>query len=521
MPGFIQQHAEQVSGVLTGFDRVRLRGTLRWLSNPRGMLNYLSLISVLLKDFKAFAMDCTAQIRRASQSLALSAGRPFQYLNSSALRKEELVSQIATRDRVESGLICVLSCVEPCYSYAVGPNREQKRLELRYGPSKCRHDYFYVQDPELGRVHLRLQTWFPFTLHVCLNGRDWLARQLTAAGLGFQQRDNCFVEVEDFGRAQALLDEQLRTRWNGLLNRLTQTYHPTHRQLFREYPIPYYWSVEESEWATDVVFRSPQALAALYPRLVRHALTDVSSADVMRFLSRRMPRHGGVNGNFQGEVISDVRTRPEGTRVKHRLNRNAIKMYDKQPSVLRVETTINDARDMKVYRRAEGDPQSPKRWRPLRKGVADLHRRAKLSQAANERYLEKLAAVDDSRTLQELVAPLCRPVQWRGQRVRALSPLSPGDTKLLQAVQRGEFAIHGFRNRDLRTILHGEPADPAQTRRQSAAITRQIRLLRAHALIAKVPKTHRYQITDLGRAAITALLQAQQANAAQLQQLAA
>ena len=521
MQGFIQRHASEVCGVLSGFDRVRLRGTLRWLSNPRGMLNYLSLISVLLKDFKGFAMDCTTRIRRTSQQLAQSAGRPLRYLNSSTVRKEELVERIAQEDRVESGLICVLSCVEPCYSYHVGPNRERKRLELRYGPSKCRHDYFYVQDPQLGRIHLRLQTWLPFTLHVCLNGRDWLSRQLTAAGLSFRQRDNCFIAVEDFARAQALLDEQLRTRWAGLMNRLTRTWHPTHRQLFPEYPIPYYWSVEESEWATDVVFRSQQALANLYPRLVRHALTDVPAADVLRFLGRRMPQHGGLNGNFAGEVASDVRTRPEGTRVKHRLNRNAIKMYDKQCSVLRVETTINDPRDMKVYRRAEGNPQSAKRWRPLRKGVADLHRRAKLSQAANERYLQKLAAVDDTRTLQELVAPLCQPVQWQGQRVRALSPLSDTDTKLLQAVQRGEFALHGFRNRDLRSILYPQPAEAADQRRQSAAVTRQIRLLRAHGLITKVPKTHRYQLTDLGRTAITTLLQAQHANAAQLQQLAA
>ncbi len=216
-----------------------------------------------------------------------------------------------------------------------------------------------------------------------------------------------------------------------------------------------------------------------------------------------------------------MRTRAEGTRVKHRLNRNALKMYDKQQSVLRVETTINDPRDMKVYRRAEGNPDSAKRWRPLRKGVADLHRRAKLSQAANQRYFEKLAAVDDSRTLQELVGPLCRPVTWQGKRMRAIAPLSEGDSKLLRAVDRGEFAIHGFRNRDLRAILYGEPADAAQARRESAPVTRQIRLLRAHGLIAKVLKTHRYQITDLGRAAITTLLQAQHANAAQLQQLAA
>src|SRR5215208_7120244 len=109
MQGFIQRHTDEISGVLSGFDRVRLRGTLRWLSNPRGMQNYLSCVSVLLKDFKEWAMDCTTRIRRASQCLAHSAGRPFHYLNSSTVRKEELVERIATEDHVESGLICVLS----------------------------------------------------------------------------------------------------------------------------------------------------------------------------------------------------------------------------------------------------------------------------------------------------------------------------------------------------------------------------------------------------------------------------
>ena len=504
-----------------GFDRMRLRGTLRWLSSVRGMMSYLSLVSVLLKDFKKYAQHCTSVVRESTAALALAAGRPLQYVASGGTRKEDLAREIAARDHIESGLICVLTCVEPCYSFEVGPNREQKRLELRYGPSKCRHDYFYVQDPQLGLVHLRLQTWFPFTLHVCLNGREWLARQMSAAGLSYRQQDNCFVQVEDFDRAQGLFDQQLRVNWNSLLNRLRKAYHPTHPQLFPEYPIPYYWSVDESEWATDVLFRSPQDLAALYPHLVRHSVLDVSSADVMRFLGRRMPKHGGLNGNFLGEVITDVKTRPEGTRVKHRLNHNTLKMYDKQAAILRVETTINDPHDFKVYRKAEGNPESERRWRPLRKGVADLHRRAKLSQAANDRYLKKLAAAESDKTLGDLTARLCQPVQWQGRRARALSPLSPDDTKLLQAVSRGEFSINGFRNRDLRAILYGETADANTARRTSGRVTRQLRLLRAHGLISKIPKTHRYQLTTQGQLVIAALLQAQQASPAKLRQIAA
>ena len=99
------------------------------------------------------------------------------------------------------------------------------------------------------------------------------------------------------------------------------------------------------------------------------------------------------------EIHSDLKTRPEGTRIKHVLNHNSIKMYDKQESVLRIETTVNDARGMKAYRASEADPDGPKAWRKLRKGVADLPRRAQVSQAANERYLEASSTVEVTEAL--------------------------------------------------------------------------------------------------------------------------
>jgi hypothetical protein len=530
MQGFIQRHAAHVSGVLSGFDRVRLRGTLRWLSNVRGMYGFLQASSVLLKDFMRYAKGITEQIRQRTVRDAAEAGRPVLYLNSSRESKEEIAREIAERDGVREGLICVLTCVEPCYYHRVGPNRERQRLELQYGSGKCLHQYHYFQHPELGFLHTRLQTWFPFTLHVCLNGREWLARQMDAAGLGYVQRDNCFVKLEDVGRTQKLFDQQLRVSWGSLLNRLTRQVHPLHQTLFRDPPNPYYWSVGESEWATDVMFHSERPLAELYPRLIRHGLSALSSADVMRFLGHRVPAHGGVNGHFTGEVVTDLKTRPEGVRLKHRSGRNSLKMYDKQGTVLRVETTLNDPGPLKVYRATEqgaaearrtGKP-AKKKWRPLRKGVADLARRAKLCQAANERYLESLAQVDDATPLGKLTAQLCQPATDNGRRVRALNPFGTEDARLLAAVARGEFALQGFRNRDLRSLLFSpDEQSPDQLRKQSAAVSRRLRLLRVHGLIAKTPKTHRYQLTNLGRTAIPALLHAQHANAAQLNQLAA
>jgi hypothetical protein len=481
-------------------------------------------MNVLLQDFREFAKGVTGQIRRRAEADAEQEGRPVIYLNSSQTNKEQQAREIARRDNIKQGLICVFTCVEPCYSHRVGPNRAMQRLELRYGPSKCLHHYHYLLDPQLGFLNVRLQTWFPFTMHVCLNGREWLARQMDGAGLGYIQRDNCFVDLQAVSKAQELMNDQLRVNWASLMSRLTRQVHPLHGVLFCNPPNPYYWSVNESEWATDVMFRSSEALADLYPRLIRHGISALGSREVMRFLGHRTPARGGVNGHFRGEVVSDLRARPEGVRIKHRAGANSIKMYDKQGTVLRVETTLNNAGPLKVYRTAEkqasrtrrtGKPV--KRWRPLRKGVADLARRAKLCQAANARYLETLAKVEDTTPLGKLTKKLCRPTQFQGRAVRALHPWSEADGKIFAAVCRGEFAIQGFRNADLRPFLFAnKPTTPAEARKQSSAVYRRLRLLRAHGVIQKIPKTHRYQLTEQGRTVLVALMHAQQANTKQL-----
>ena len=208
-------------------------------------------------------------------------------------------------------------------------------------------------------------------------------------------------------------------------------------------------------------------------------------------------------------------------RVKHAIDRNSVKMYDKQKSVLRVETTINNTRQMKVFRAVENDPDGPESWQKLRKGVADLNRRAKISQKSNERYLDALSAVDTEPTLAETAAGVCRRTRWKGQPVRALNPLADEDARLLEAVSRGEFVLQGFRNRDLRPLLFGKARTADNRRRQTAKVTRLIRMLRAHGLVHKVPRTHRYTVSPKGRETIAALLAARSANTQKLMKLAA
>jgi len=178
---FVTQHAANIIGVLSGFDRLRLMATLRPLYQPSFMMAYLSRVGVLLKDFAAFAAGWTERVRGAAHQLAQQTGRPLLYLQGSSERKELLARERARRDGLSRGLIGIWSVVEPCLTYFARRDREQKKLVLRLEPGKCLHYYFYFLHEQLGLLHLRLQTWFPFAIHACINGRHWLARQLDQA----------------------------------------------------------------------------------------------------------------------------------------------------------------------------------------------------------------------------------------------------------------------------------------------------------------------------------------------------
>jgi len=525
MNEFIAKFGDQIAGVLSGFDRLVLRGSLRAICYDKGMEAYLSGSDVLLKDFARHVQEVSCRLKRASLAWAEKLGRTVRYLASSQVKKEDVAKRIAAEQKITEGPVCVLTCVETCQSFEVHRNAETKRLELVSRLRKCLFLYHYSIHSRFGFMNARLQTWFPFSVQICLNGREWLARQMEAQGLGYLRQDNCFPWIEDFARAQELMNAQLRTNWPEELEAIARQLNPLHEEIFHHHPLTYYWSAFQSEWASDIVFREAAVLRRLHPLLIRHALTSLGSPEVLRFLGRRTRQDGQVRQNFNGEVDTDLREREEGVRLKHRVNGNSLKLYDKaytaRGSVLRAEMTMNHEGDFRVYRAKEGDSQGPKTWRVLRRGMADLHRRTEVSQQANDRYLQALAKVDDSTRLEEVIRPLERRPEWKGKRVRALHPFQGSDLALLQAVGDGNFLINGFRNKNLQGLLFAQaPNSGEEKRRRSARVSRQIRLLRAHGIIRKVPHANRYHVTDLGRQIISAVLAARQATVCHLSKAA-
>ncbi len=513
---FTEKHRAMIVGQMSGWDRLVFRGTRRFLCAVAGMMGYLYHSSVKLTEFGQFSQALTRRLMEASLAAAERAGRPVKYLESSQEDKEKVALQMLREHPIASGLVGVIKCVETCMSFEVHRNRAEKTLELRRKLRKGLHLYHYFLDPVFGWMGARIQTWLPFRVQVWVNGREWLARRMDAAGSKYERADNGFPWIEDPAAAQSLMDELTHFSWGEFLDGIAARLKPAAGEMFAEFPVPYYWSAFQTEWATDVMFRSGRDLAGLYPALTWGAMTTFSSAHVLRFLGR------GWNGRISGEVTSGFGRRPEGVCVKHTANGNSVKMYDKGPNLLRIETTINNPRDLKVYRRSEGQPEGDRKWLPMRKGIADLPRRAEMSAKTNERYQEALATLDTTTRLGDLMAPVSRRRRRNGRTVRPVRVWTDEDQALFAAIHRPEFLLAGFRNRDLAQLLYPRDQATADGRRRAAArISYRLRVLRAHGVIAKVTRTRRYRTTERGRQIITAALVSQNVTVAQLTNAAA
>lgn len=490
MKRFIAQHADQISGAISCFDRMLFKGYLP-LGWSEAMEQFIAGQGLRIKDFKQFVLTQSQRIKVHAQAMAQATRRPYLHLNG-PIRKEDRVREILQQDSVTEGLVAILTAVEACQSFKVIPGKSRPRVVP--ARRKCLAVYFYFLDREFGLLHVRLQTWFPFTVQVCLNGHEWLARQLHRHGIGFQKLDNAFLSIDHPARAQRLADRFVTRNWPRLLSALARRVNPLMKDLLRD--LDYYWVIDQAEYATDVMFRDGAALQGLYPEWLKHAIECFSAEEVMTFLGRKL------HPAFAGEIVTDYTRRRPGARIRHRAGRNGIKMYDKHGCVLRIETVINQPSGFKCRRRGRRRGKTVTDWFPLRKGVADLYRYAQIGQAANHRYLDALAVVKDPRPIHQRLFHLARPRRAQGRTYRGFNPAAQEDLALFAAILHGEHLLQGFRNRDLRTALFPTP----HPQRDSARVSRLLRRLHVHGLIAKIPRSRRWRVTRHGQTLLATVL---------------
>jgi hypothetical protein len=492
---FVEKHADKITGTISCFDRLLFKGylPLRW---PEAMEGFIAGNGLRIKDFKHFVRDKAEKLKEHAKALAEKSRQPYMHLSHRVSSKEDLAKAIAARDKVTEGLVCVMTAVEACQSFKIAYGKN--RPKIQNARRKCLCIYFYFIDRELGFLHVRIQTWFPFTVQVCLNGHNWLARKLDRHGICYKQLDNAFLSIEDHKRAQRFADRFVNMKWPRILTRLARRVNPLMRNVLKK--MDYYWVTDQAEHATDILFRNRISLKDLYEKLVKHATHCFSAEDVMTFLGKKL------NGNFAGEIINDYKKRWPGVRVKHRMKENWIKMYDKFGCVLRIETVINNPYGFKILRNGIRKGQQYFGWYPMAKGVSNLYRYAEVSRSANMRYLNALAQVDDPTEARRELQRLARTIRRNDRPYRGFNPASEDDVTLFDAVLRGEHFIQGFRNHDIRGRLFKSTENVRESRRQSAYVSRLLKRLHVHGLIAKIPRSRRWRATERGQKLISTVL---------------
>jgi hypothetical protein len=498
MNRFTQRFADAIVATLGCFDRVIFKGYLPFGGD--GHLNRFvdHHLNLRRKDFVPFIQQQSQVLVEHAQAMAAQEGAPFHRLEG-ARCKEQFIQDAIRQRGLSEGLVAVLQVMETCRTVKLIYGQGRPRLVFARRPQRVL--YYYFLDPDFGLIHLRLQTWFPFTVQVYVNGHDWLARQLAQRQIGFVQNDNAFTQLDQPDQAQLLANRFCQLNWVRTLQRWAKRINPLLGQHWLD-QADYYWVIDQAEYSTDVLFRSSAALADLYPRLLDHAALNFSAQDILRFLGRRLhPR-------FDGEVLTTCKKdRQPGARIKHRVKNNWLKMYDKFGLLLRIETVINQPREFKVRRQCvrKGHPQI--RWCPMNKGVANFYHYQTVARTSNHHYLDALAVVDPPHTSRKQLDRIHKPAKFHGRRRRALNLLNAQEQKLFMAVLRGEHQLHGFRNRDVALHLFGPaPADPKKKRQRTARVSRLMQLLRAHGLIAKIPHAHRYRTTATGEAIMDAAI---------------
>jgi hypothetical protein len=497
---FLVKFASSLIAVLGCHDRVIFKGHLPF--SDEAHLNRFVDHTLRIKrtDFLDFAQQKAELLVTHAKDLAAQHDAPYEYLQGRH-RKEELVQQQLRERRLSEGLVCVLCCQENCRTVKLRYGNGRPRLVFTWRPQRVL--YFYFLDPQFGLCHVRVQTWFPFTTQVYVNGHDWLARQLHAAGVGFVQHDNAFTQLDEPAKAQRLADRFPRLSWVKILDGLARQVNPLLAEDWLQHK-GYYWVLDQVEYSTDVLFKDRHALAELYPLLLDHACLYFSAQDILKFLGRRLhPR-------FDGEVLTDCKKdRWPGARIKHRVKNNWLKMYDKFGQVLRIETVINNPREFKARRRVERQGRSQMAWCPMNKGVANFYRYHEVARARNDRYLHALAAVERPQANAKILDRVQRPARLGPRRRRGLKLLCVEEQKLFRAILRGEHHVNGLRNRDLQAVLFPTQAkNLSEQRRRTAHVSRLLHLLRAHGLLAKIPHAHRYRVTTKGEALMSAAIYA-------------
>jgi len=479
------RRSDQITGVLSCYDRMLIQGTLPGLCFAEGMTGYLYAHHIRVFDYAQWAQPLRETLRENAQRLAAENALEIEFIRRpKSFRKEDKIHQVLKNRGDHPGLVWIFSAMEPCSTYRPWHDKITGKTSLRPDDGKCLHYYFYFIDEELGLCYVRVPTWCPFRLQVYLNGHHRLACRLKRKQIAHTRLDNAFVEIENFERTQKIADDWPVEKLHRKLNEWAGRYCP----VIRQFQVGYHWSLDQVEFSTDLLFRRREDLQALYGHLTRTAIHTVKPDNIATFLGRKL------SPLYQGEMGNRFNIRIEGTRIKHTMGPVSLKMYDKFGLILRIESTVNNVSFFQHYRTVEQrDGRTVTHWAPMKKSIYSLPALREVLQAANRRYLEFLSTLDDPTAGIDRLHKISEPVRENERSYPGLNFFSAQDQILIETLARGEFNLRGLQNKNLRAHLG---------KKTSGQVSRLLKRLRLHGLVKKVGHTYRYYLTLLGKQVI-------------------
>ena len=499
----IEQNKEKINGILETFDRMIINGYLLNLCNYRHFLFYLIENNIKLVDFDKFALKETEELCNHIDNYIKENNAELIYLNSGKIDKNEIVMTELEKSPNKTGLITALSAVEICNTMTVKPNKETQKLEVTSRPTKCKHYYFYYNDDEFGLMYLKIQTWFPYNVQIYINGREYLSKLLDKNHIKYEMYNNSFSYIEDFTKAQELADDILNQKisnsFDGLIKQIN-IHLPKIEKIFSH---SYYWCIDQCEFATDINFKSREDLSLFYKTLVETAYFTFSSEDIYSFFGRNVSR---IHMFSKGEIVSDLRHRYQGYRIKFKINNNQIKMYDKGNN-LRIEVTINNPKDFKVLKEKERiiehkSIEKEKVWVPMGKSISNLYRYVEISKSITKRYIEALPDINIDEVPISEINKISSSIEVNDRKYTGFNILEKDTLKLFAIISSGEYLINGFSNKLIREKYFSKEI----TKKDINKLTRLLSKLKAHGIIKKVARKNKYYLTTNGRKIINSIL---------------
>jgi hypothetical protein len=336
------------------------------------------------------------------------------------------------------------------------------------------HFYCYGIDDDFGPFFLKFGTYFPYNAKLCLNGHEYVKRQLAKEGIAFEALDNGIRSCADPQRLQELCDglsaakiDKFLRKW---LARLPHPFTAADRRAGYRYDV----SILQAEFSLTQVLDRPHSGRVFFEEVIRENLDLGRPDQVQLVFERRVSKR--TPGRFRTRVLTDGVVPTLHIDYKH----SRIKQYHKEGRALRTETTINDTRDFDLGKRLPN--------------LAALRR---VGFQANRRLLHVQTISQDCAVGEDAFRRVNEPVVVGGQRASALRFADPAVQALFSALLVFRLLPRGFSNRDLRDHWAPLLGTPAQSMTQGH-MSYHLRRLRLHGLIERMAGTHRYRVTDSG-----------------------